>query len=161
MSIRTYNIPHTHVIYDDANTEPVRRCEIWFEGRPMIVVAKSGETEAQLWERVLDTLNQQRQVIASSGLHGCQFHTATVYMGMAPTEQQRKKHIKDWISEALYSVADSTKDKDADARVAALGMLARLHGLTAKPRPMGLPTLQELERAIAYKRAAEGLATQA
>ncbi len=143
------------VVFDNERTAPAERYTICFEGRDTVVVVQPWEPPAAVWQRVLDTVADMRAVIGRGTWRGREHYFATVYAGIQPTEQQKREHMKDWISFCLYQLADPTRNKDAVSRVEALIALSELHGITA-PRVVNvtLPTLEEIEAEIAARRKA-------
>jgi hypothetical protein len=141
------------VVFDNERTVPAERYAICFEGRDTVVVALIGETPADVWQRVLDTVADIRAVIRRGAWRGREHYFATVYAGIQPTEQQKQEHMKDWISACLYQLADPARNKDADSRVDALIALSELHGLN-QPQTVyvTLPTLEQLDAEIARRK---------
>lgn len=138
-----------HVVFDDEHSTPADRYAICFEGRDTVVVSNPWEEPAAVWQRVLATVAEMRAVIRRGAWRGREHYFATIY-AIEPTDEQRKEHMKDWISACLYQLADPAHNKDDDSRVEALIALSELHGLS-RPRTVyvTVPALEQIEAAIA------------
>jgi mannose/cellobiose epimerase-like protein (N-acyl-D-glucosamine 2-epimerase family) len=101
---------------------------------------------------VLARLAENRAIIRRGAWRGREFHYATIYAGIEPTDEDRKEHMRDWIAACLYQLADPAHNKDAYSRVQALIALSELHGLAA-PRVvhMTVPTLEQIDAEIARR----------
>lgn len=140
-----------HVLFDDGT--PAARYTIIFEGREDVVIAQPFESAAATWQRVLARLAENRSIIRHGAWRGREFHYATIFAGIEPTDEDRKEHMRDWISACLYQMADPARNKDAESRVQALIALSELHGLN-QPRAVHvvtLPTLEQIEAEIARR----------
>lgn len=134
-----------HVVFDDERTAPVENYTICLVGMNRAIAAQPWESAGATWQRLLDTVAGMRMTLP---LSGPQFHFATVFADVQPTEQRMQAVTKDRISAKLYELADPNRNRNADARVKALAALAELHDLY-QPERYTLPTLEQINAAIA------------
>lgn len=102
---------------------------VWFEGRDMRVTRKEGESSAELWSRVCDTVGHMRQVVHRGCLRGRASAFAHVYAGITPTEADERERMREWIVWSLWQLADPRQNNDHIERVQALCLLADLFGI--------------------------------
>lgn len=89
------------IVFDDENTAIIGRYAILFEERNTVVVGQPFESPAAVWQRVLDTVANMRAVVRRGAWQGREHYFAAIFAGIEPTEDQRKEHLKDWISFCL------------------------------------------------------------
>lgn len=152
MSIRkhTDNDARFFVLFDEQRTAPADQYTIIFEGREDVVIAQAFESPDATWQRALARIAENRAIIRRGAWRGREFHYATVFAGIEPTDEQRKALMRDWISASLYQLADPVRNKDAESRVQALIALCELHGLN-QPHAVHVtfPTLEQINTSIA------------
>lgn len=149
--IHTYHDKLLHLAYDDAAAEPDRYV-IWFEGREHVVTTDRLESPASVWQRVLDHIQQSRTEIHRGHWCGREFSHATVYAGVAPTDEQRKGHIRDHLIHMLLEIASPAITKDSASRVKAALLAAELLGMFPPVGKRVIPVHQML-RAVRNERA--------
>lgn len=105
---------------------------IWYEGRNRLIVRKSDESSAELYQRVLEQVQDMRLAVRYGYWQGQELNFAHVYAGVKPSAADKRERMKEWCSTRLYDLA--AHHSDGATRVAALGALAELYGLHAPRR---------------------------
>lgn len=118
-------------IYAGEDADPSRYV-IWYEGRDRLIVRKRGESSADLYQRVLEQVQDMRLAVRYGYWQGQELNFAHVYAGVKPSAADKRERMKEWCSARLYDLADH--HSDGATRVAALGALAELYGLHAPRR---------------------------
>lgn len=139
----TDNVKRLHVVFDDERTAAPESYNIWLLGMLRGVIAQPGESPADTWKRVLQTIAATRYLSRID-----HFYFATIFVDVQPTPQHRNSITKDRISAKLYELADPAHNKDADSRVEALILLSELYGLN-QPETFIIPSLEQLNEEIA------------
>lgn len=157
--IQTYHDKLLHLVYDDAAVAP-QRYVIWFEGREDVVTADEMESPASSWQRVIASIQQIRSEVLRDQWCGRRGAYATVYAGTAPTEEERKAHIREHLIYMLLQIASPTgpsalrarrgsraaQIKDSEARVQAALLAVDL--LCPPPAPVQINLADVMLKAV-------------
>lgn len=120
-------------IYSGDDTDPARYW-VWYEGRDRVIVRKRGESSADLYQRVLEQVQDMRLAVRYGYWQGQELNFAHLYAGVKPSAADQRERMREWCSSRLYHEADPRNNDDGTSRVAALVALAELHGLHAPRR---------------------------
>ena len=120
-------------IYAGEDADPSRYV-IWYEGRDRVIVRKRGESSADLYQRVLEQVQDMRLAVRYGYWQGQELAFAHLFAGVKPSPADEYERRKEWCSAGLYQLADPRHNDDGASRVAALVALAELHGLHAPRR---------------------------
>lgn len=116
MSILTHtgNDKRLHVVFDDERTAPPESYTICLASMNRQVVAQPWESPAAAWRRVLDTVAAMR---ATLPLSSPQFHFATIFADVTPTDRLMQSVTKDRIADLSLTTDGWTVSSTSSRRL--------------------------------------------